>query len=88
MAAVDLSRVFKAYDVRGVVPDELDPAVVRRIGAAFAAWSGASEILIGRDCRSSSPELAVALTTAEERGDLGIDRRPAVHRAARAHLQA
>jgi phosphomannomutase len=62
MAAVDLSRVFKAYDVRGVVPDDLDAALVRRIGAAFAAWSGASEILVGRDSRLSSPELAEALT--------------------------
>ena len=59
---MDLSRVFKAYDVRGVVPDELDPDVVRRIGAAFATWSEASEILIGRDCRLSSPDLAAALT--------------------------
>src|SRR5262245_10971355 len=77
MARVDLSRVFKAYDVRGVVPDELDPDVVRRIGAAFAQWSGAAEILIGRDCRLSSPELAAALTEgATSRGtdvvDLGL----------------
>jgi phosphomannomutase len=62
MAAVDLSRVFKAYDVRGLVPDELDADLVRRIGAAFAAWSGAPEILVGRDCRLSSPDLAAALT--------------------------
>ena len=54
----DLDRIFKAYDVRGVVPDELDVDLVRRIGAAFARWSGASSIVIGRDCRLSSPELA------------------------------
>ena len=48
---MDLSRVFKAYDVRGVVPDELDAELVRRVGSAFVAWSGASEILIGRDSR-------------------------------------
>jgi phosphomannomutase len=77
MARVDLSRVFKAYDVRGVVPDELDPDLVRRIGAAFAIWSDASEILIGRDCRLSSPDLAAALTEgATSRGtdvvDLGL----------------
>jgi phosphomannomutase len=62
MAAVDLSRVFKAYDVRGVVPAELDAALVRRIGSAFVDWSGATEILVGRDSRLSSPELAEALT--------------------------
>ena len=56
-----LDRIFKAYDVRGVVPEELDVDVARRIGSAFAAWSGASTILIGRDCRLSSPDLAAAL---------------------------
>ena len=35
----DLDRIFKAYDVRGVVPDDLDADLVRDIGAAFAAWS-------------------------------------------------
>ena len=74
---MDPSRVFKAYDVRGVVPDELDAELVRRIGAAFVEWSGASEILIGRDSRLSSPELAEALTDgATSRGadvvDLGL----------------
>jgi phosphomannomutase len=77
MAAVDLSRVFKAYDIRGVVPGELDAELVRRIGSAFVAWSGASEIVIGRDSRLSSPELAEALTDgATRRGadviDLGL----------------
>ena len=74
---MDLSRVFKAYDVRGVVPDELDAELVRRIGAAFVTWSGAAEILVGRDARLSSPELAEALTDgATSRGadvvDLGL----------------
>ena len=68
---MDLSRVFKAYDVRGVVPDELDAGLVRLIGAAFATWSGASEILLGRDCRLSSPELAAALI--EGATSLGVD---------------
>jgi phosphomannomutase len=72
MAAVDLSRVFKAYDVRGVVPDELHPDVVRRIGAAFAEWSGAPEILVGRDCRLSSPDLAAALTEGATSRDVDV----------------
>ena len=53
--------IFKAYDVRGVVPDDLDPDVARRIGAAFASWSGARRIAVGRDCRLSSPDLSAAL---------------------------
>ena len=57
----DLGRIFKAYDVRGVVPDDLDADLVRNIGAAFARWSGASSIVVGRDCRLSSPELAAAI---------------------------
>jgi phosphomannomutase len=56
-----LDHIFKAYDVRGVVPDDLDAPLVRDIGAAFAAWSGAPTIILGRDCRLSSPELARAL---------------------------
>lgn len=58
----DLGRIFKAYDVRGVVPDELNEGVARRVGAAFARWAGAPRIAIGRDCRPSSPALAAALT--------------------------
>ena len=67
----ELDRIFKAYDVRGVVPDELDVETARRIGGAFASWSDASRILIGRDCRLSSPELADAL--AEGATASGVD---------------
>ncbi len=56
----DLSRIFKAYDVRGVVPDELDEDAARRIGAATVEFLGADRLLIGRDCRPSSPGLAGA----------------------------
>ncbi len=56
----DLSAIFKAYDVRGVVPDELNDDVARRIGSAFARWTGAARIALGRDARPSSPGLADA----------------------------
>ena len=72
MAPVDLSLIFKAYDVRGTVPDELNAPVVRRIGAAFAAWSGATEILVGRDARLSSPELAAALIEGATSRDVDV----------------
>ena len=62
MTVGDLDRIFKAYDVRGVVPDDLDEDIARRIGAAFAEWSGGPSVVIGRDCRLSSPDLAAALT--------------------------
>jgi phosphomannomutase len=55
----DLSTVIKAYDVRGVVPDELDADLVRQIGAAFARLAE-SNIVVVRDMRVSSPELVAA----------------------------
>src|SRR5438093_9901573 len=61
MSPRDLGTIFKAYDVRGVVPDELDEDVAHRIGAAFAQWAGAPRIAVGRDCRLSSPALSAAL---------------------------
>jgi phosphomannomutase len=57
----DLTNIFKAYDVRGVFPEQLDEDIARRIGAAFADWTEAPQIVLGRDCRLSSPALAAAL---------------------------
>jgi phosphomannomutase len=56
-----LDSIFKAYDIRGLVPAQLDEATAARIGAAFASFSGADRIAVGRDCRLSSPALAAAL---------------------------
>ena len=56
----DLARIFKAYDVRGVYPGELDEGIAERIGGAFAGWAGAAKIVVGRDMRLSSPPLAAA----------------------------
>ncbi|MDJ0498240.1 MAG: Trm112 family protein [Acidimicrobiia bacterium] len=58
---MDLSSIFKAYDVRGTVPQQLDEEAARRIGAAFARFAGTARIAVGRDCRDSSPALASAL---------------------------
>ncbi len=58
---MDLSTIFKAYDVRGIFPTELDAAAAQRIGAAFAKFATAPRIAVGRDCRISSPELFAAL---------------------------
>jgi phosphomannomutase len=53
--------IFKAYDIRGVVPDELDAADAKRIGRAAARFLRTPRIAIGRDARRSSPELFEAL---------------------------
>lgn len=54
----DLSPIFKAYDIRGIYPDELDESAARRIGASFAAFAPSEAIVVGRDMRTSSPSLA------------------------------
>ena len=59
---MDLAKIFKAYDVRGVYPDELNEAVAARIGWAFVRFVGSKKIVIGRDMRTSSPSLADAFT--------------------------
>ena len=56
----DLASIFKAYDVRGIYPDQFDEDAARRIGRAFARWIGAEEVVLGKDCRHSSPALAAA----------------------------
>lgn len=52
--------IFKAYDIRGVYPDELSEEVARLVGRAFVAFLDARRIAVGRDMRVSSPALAAA----------------------------
>ena len=59
---MSLDAIFKAYDVRGIYPDELNEALARRIGNAFAKFTGAGRILVGHDMRESSPGLVAAFT--------------------------
>jgi phosphomannomutase len=53
--------LFKAYDIRGIVPDELDPAKSYAIGRATAHFVGDGPIAVGRDARVHSPALTAAL---------------------------
>ncbi|MGW7365996.1 phosphomannomutase/phosphoglucomutase [Streptomyces sp. NPDC054841] len=59
-AAADLSQIVKAYDVRGVVPDQWDESLAELFGAAFVQVTGADAIVIGHDMRPSSPGLSEA----------------------------
>jgi phosphomannomutase/phosphoglucomutase len=52
---------FKAYDIRGWVPDELNAEIAYRVGRAFVAELKARTIAVGRDMRMESPMLAEAL---------------------------
>ncbi|HEV3352528.1 MAG TPA: phosphomannomutase/phosphoglucomutase [Acidimicrobiales bacterium] len=58
MASLD--TIFKAYDIRGVVPDELDATTARQIGRAFAIFTGADRVLVAWDMRRSSEDLSAA----------------------------
>ncbi len=56
-----LERIVKAYDIRGLVPDELDADVAYLIGRAAALEFGAPNMLVARDMRASSDDLADAV---------------------------
>ncbi|MFE7841292.1 phosphomannomutase/phosphoglucomutase [Streptomyces sp. NPDC057474] len=58
--AADLSTIVKAYDVRGVVPDQWDETLAELFGAAFVQVTGANAIVTGHDMRPSSPGLSRA----------------------------
>ena len=53
-------RIFKAYDVRGVHEDQITADTARRIGRAFVAYLDTDRIAVGRDMRTSAPEIAAA----------------------------
>ena len=55
-----LDTIFKAYDVRGVYPDEIDEGIAKRIGNAFVRFTGASTVVVGYDMRPSSVPLSDA----------------------------
>src|SRR4249919_3976095 len=63
--------VFKAYDVRGTVPDQVDETLARRTGAAFVPVVGARTVVVGHDMRPSSPALAAAFAAGA--ADAGAD---------------
>jgi phosphomannomutase len=75
----DLSDIVKAYDIRGVVGEQLDADIVRRVGAAFARLVGPSSgsegrgaVVIGHDMRDSSPALAAAFAEGVTRQGLDV----------------
>ncbi|MFJ2061211.1 phosphomannomutase/phosphoglucomutase [Streptomyces sp. NPDC087908] len=67
----DLSQIVKAYDVRGVVPDQWDESLAELFGAAFVRVTDAAAIVVGHDMRPSSPGLADAFARGAAR--LGAD---------------
>jgi phosphomannomutase len=62
---------FKAYDIRGKVPDELNPDLAVKIGRSFAAVYNLKKVVVGRDIRLSSEDLVQALISGLR--DMGVD---------------
>jgi phosphomannomutase len=52
--------VFKAYDVRGLAPEQIDTELARAVGRAHVQVTGAREVVVGHDMRPTSPDLAGA----------------------------
>lgn len=73
----DLDSIFKAYDIRGISPDQLDASVAEAIGGAFARFvaaqvGGAKRVLVARDMRESGVALAEAFTTGVQAQGLDV----------------
>ncbi|HEY3141258.1 MAG TPA: phosphomannomutase/phosphoglucomutase [Acidimicrobiales bacterium] len=96
----DIGAIFKAYDIRGLVPDQLDVPLAERIGAAFARFAlgnpngdgPVTRILVARDMRPSGAELAAAFAEGAQRQgvdviDLGLASTDLIYYAA-GHLDA
>lgn len=67
-----ISEIFKAYDVRGTVPDQLNDDIARAIGAAFAVFSKNSKIAVARDMRVSGENLSSAFMDGARDVGVGI----------------
>jgi phosphomannomutase len=90
--SVTLDSIVKAYDVRGTVPDQMNPELAHALGVGFARFSaaqpgGAGRVLVGRDMRPSGPDLVDAFARgAMEQGvdvvDLGLASTDLVYYAA------
>ncbi|HVC15763.1 MAG TPA: phosphomannomutase [Rhodanobacter sp.] len=65
-------KCFKAYDIRGRLPDELNPDIAWRIGRAFAETVGAGAVVVGYDIRLDSPALAAAVSRGLNEGGCDV----------------
>ncbi|HEX7660854.1 MAG TPA: phosphomannomutase/phosphoglucomutase [Pseudonocardiaceae bacterium] len=68
----DLSNIVKAYDIRGVVGEQLDTELVRAFGSAFARLVGGDSVVIAHDMRESSPALSAAFAEGVNRQGVNV----------------
>ncbi len=71
--AVSPITCFKAYDLRGRIPTELNEDVAYRVARGFAQFLAPKRVVVGRDIRLSSGELAAALTRGLTEGGVDVD---------------
>ncbi len=67
----NLGAIFKAYDVRGLVPEQLDEELAHAVGRAYVEVVGAGTVVVGHDMRASSPGMAGAF--ADGASEAGAD---------------
>ncbi|MCW2866436.1 MAG: phosphomannomutase [Marmoricola sp.] len=70
--AAALAATFKAYDVRGTVPDQVDEDLARAVGNAFVQVTQATDVVVGHDMRPSSPGMAQAFAEGAARAGAGV----------------
>jgi phosphomannomutase len=65
--------IFKAYDIRGIYPEDLSEETVQTIGKAYAHFFEPGELIVGYDARHGSPELAtlLSMTIKDEAASIG-----------------
>lgn len=63
---------FKAYDIRAIVPDELNPEIAERIGRALAEYTQGNTAVVGHDCRLSSRALSDGLILGLNTSDVDV----------------
>ena len=70
--AASLAATFKAYDVRGTVPDQVDEELARAVGNAFVQVTQAADVVVGHDMRPSSPGMARAFAEGAAAAGAGV----------------
>ena len=67
-----MAGIFKAYDIRGLYPQEIDENAVRKVGYAFARYLGKPHIVVGHDMRDSSPALNAAFSEGVQAANVDV----------------
>ncbi|MEQ8763785.1 MAG: phosphomannomutase/phosphoglucomutase [Planctomycetota bacterium] len=81
-----MAGIFKAYDIRGTVPEQLDANLAEHIGNAFASFLGAERLVVGRDMRTHSPDIQAGVIRGIQRAgcdviDIGLASTPMAYYA-------